>query len=532
MKNKKIILIILCITALFMAIGYAVFATNLRINGSVGISGKWLVHFTSIKTETVTGGASNNTAPTASGTVATMDANLDLPGDSITYTLTLANDGNVNAIIDNIDAKAEGSNAIVFSIDGIKKGDKLAIGDSKTITIKIEYDENFTSQPEETTKLLTVNINCVQDVGQTITGEDVVVEGPVLLSSQILRDNTAQPDTNIDFSQISSDTNGKGLYYTSTNTEDNKKTYYFRGNVTNNYVSFRKTMTCTYNGYKVTYLGSDGNYSVPNEEQCNETNVCYYNATYPLIISGVTTESECSERGGTYTEKKASWGLNIELWRIIRINEDGSVRLIKQDLIGYSAFNTSYNDNAYVGYMYGTPGSSTYAETHKNTNSSTIKTVLDTWHQNNLTGYSSLIADAGFCGDRSLATSTGIGTTETYYGANNRLYTNKTPQFKCPQENDLYTTKTSIKGNKALDYPIGLITADEVAYAGGVYDLENKDFYLKSSSDRTMTPFLFHSFAGMSVVYGGGSISQDPSYASYGVRPVINLKSNVNITNK
>ena len=78
--------------------------------------------------------------------------------------------------------------------------------------------------------------------------------------------------------------------------------------------------------------------------------------------------------------------------------------------------------------------------------------------------------DSGFYGDRSLSGGLGYGTNNSYYRAYNRLEDNKIPQFSCPQSNDLYTTSSSSKGNKALDYPIGLITADEVAYAGGVYD--------------------------------------------------------------
>ena len=473
MRNKKIISIALCITAVFMAVGYAIFATNLRINGSVGITGKWLVHFTSITTGEKTTGASNNTDPTASGTTATMDANLELPGDSITYTLTLANDGNVNAIIENVNAKAEGSNAIVFSIDGIKKGDKLAIGDSKTITIKIEYDENFTSQPEETSKILTVDIDCVQDVGQTIPSEDVIIEDTTLVS-KILKNNKAQPDTNIDFSQISSDTNGKGLYYTSTNTEDNKRTYYFRGAVDNNYVSF-----------------------------ANNT------------------------------------------WRIVRINEDSSVRLIKQDSIGNSKFNANVDDAAYVGYMYGTPSSTTYTSTHTNTNSSTIKTALDTWYQNNLTSYSSLIADSGFCGDRSVASSAntwysddtalGYGTNLTVYGPLSRLDPNYgsagiNPQFACPQSNDLYTTATSTKGNKALTYPIGLITADEAFYAGGVINQTSSNYYLVNGvSFWAMSPDFSASDARVWDVFDNGDVAYDDVDSGYGVRPAINLKSTAEI---
>ncbi len=294
----------------------------------------------------------------------------------------------------------------------------------------------------------------------------------VYLKDQILEDNVEQVDSSIDFSQISSATNGQGLYYTSTNTEDNKTTYYYRGAVENNYVSF----------------------------------------------------------AGFY-------------WRIIRINEDGSVRLIYQGTsanatgsaatIGDSEFNSTDNDNAYVGYMYGTVGSSTYEATHANINDSTIKGALDTWYEENLLdNYATYLADAGFCGDRSLSSGTGIGTTATDYGAYNRLVNEYQPQFACPQSNDLYTTSSSPKGNKALDYPIGLITADEVAYAGGVYSVPNSSYYLYTGANYwTMSPRRFlGSFAYEWRVSSGGSLAGVNVNYSYGSRPVINLKSGIEIT--
>ena len=468
MKVKKIITITMCTLICIMAIGYAAFATNLTINGTANITSTWKVLFTKIEEVSKTSGVTITKVPTAEGTNATFNVDLKSPGDKIIYKITVANQGTLDAIINDITASETGSDAIKFEITGIKKGDKLAKSTTTTFNVTISYDESITSQPVLTDNTLTISINYVQDLGQTITDETPVIHGPKLVT-KILSDNNAQADTNIDFSKASSDTNGKGLYYTSTNTEDNKTTYYFRGAVENNYVLF-----------------------------ANNT------------------------------------------WRIVRINEDESVRLIRQSSIANSVFNTNSNDAVYVGYMYGTSGSITYEETHKNTNSSTIKTMLDTWYQNNLISYSSIIADSGFCGDRSLSTGTGIGTTSTYYDARRRLYSNKTPQFKCPQTNDLYTTVTSMKGNKALTYPIGLITADEVAYAGSVSKTMSRTFYLINGENFwTMTPCYSASNAGVwsvsmfgvtgwsrvdGVTFDGGEVSE------FGMRPVINLKSTVEIT--
>ena len=190
-------------------------------------------------------------------------------------------------------------------------------------------------------------------------------------------------------------------------------------------------------------------------------------------------------------------------WRIIRINEDGSLRLIYQGesanttgtgtQIGTSAFNTNFNDNAYVGYMYGTAGSGTYEATHVNTNDSTIKEALDEWYRDNLLSYADKIdGNAGFCNDRTTYKGSGTGTRVTEYGARYRLYTNKTPTFECKdedgEESDFYTTSGSSQGNKALQYPIGLISADEVAFAGGVYGTNNTSYYLYTGQNyRTMS---------------------------------------------
>ena len=234
-------------------------------------------------------------------------------------------------------------------------------------------------------------------------------------------------------------------------------------------------------------------------------------------------------------------------WRIIRVNGNGSVRLIYDGTtahangesptdrqIGTSAFNTNIDDNAYVGYMYGTPGSTTYEATHANVNNSAVKTTLDNWYESNLSNYSDYIdTEAGFWGDRTPYSGSGTGTTQTYYTAYNRLHTNKTPSFKCTNNSDLYTTTESKDGNKALQYPIGLISADEVAYAGGVYDTGNRSYYLYiSGAYWTMSPYYADSdgWAYVFRVYSSGNLDWIFVHGRYGVRPVINLRGDLSVT--
>ena len=221
-------------------------------------------------------------------------------------------------------------------------------------------------------------------------------------------------------------------------------------------------------------------------------------------------------------------------WRIIRINEDGSLRLIYQGTSANttgtgtqtetSTFNSSYNNNAYVGYMY------TLGSLRGTTTDSGIKKKLDTWYQNNLSSYADKIdRNAGFCGDRTPYSGSGTGTSATDYAAYNRLYTNKQPTFEC-LDGDLYTTKGSEDGNKALQYPIGLITADEVAYAGGVYGRSNSSYYLYTNSTYwTMSPSYFP-YAYVFLVNSNGGLSWNSVDYANGVRPAINLRSDITIS--
>ena len=232
-------------------------------------------------------------------------------------------------------------------------------------------------------------------------------------------------------------------------------------------------------------------------------------------------------------------------WRIIRVNGNGSIRLIYDGTTAHangesstdrqidtSAFNTNSNDNAYVGYMYGTPGSSTHEATHANINNSAIKTILDSWYESNLSNHSDYIdTEAGFCGDRTPYSGSGTGTTRTYYAPYNRLFTNKTPSFECTNNSDLYTTTGSEDGNKALQYPIGLISTDEVAYAGGVYNTSNSSYYLCIRNVYwTMSPSSYNSGAGVFCVGSNGRLGWYGVRSAVGVRPVINLRGDLFVT--
>ena len=238
-------------------------------------------------------------------------------------------------------------------------------------------------------------------------------------------------------------------------------------------------------------------------------------------------------------------------WQIVRINGDGSIRLIYNGTTKYASgvqqsingatyqFNSLYNDNAYVGYMYGNTNGKTFDEVHNNTNSSPIKITIESWYKTNIIdkGFSGYVSDSnGFCGDRTLYKGDGVSLlSDNYFGTYGR-YQNNNAQFICPNiERDLYTTHDSAIGNKALTYPIGLITYDEILYAGMDNKHINKLSWAYSThSYWTMSPSLFDARGG----HAGDWVEKDSGFLNswdsvarrFSTRPVINLKSDTLIT--
>ena len=252
-------------------------------------------------------------------------------------------------------------------------------------------------------------------------------------------------------------------------------------------------------------------------------------------------------------------------WRIVRVSGDGSVKLIlhNDNTAGVanpcdaannstsaafaryngttytSAFNSSHNDNAYVGFKYGTAGASDYATTHANINNSTILNNLETWYNNNLKKYEKVIADTVWCNDKTNVTDTtydpwtmtpnglGYGTNKTYYGAAQRLIFRRGggmgPSLKCNGELSKINSK------------VGLITADELAFAGYAFHLNKTITYLEENATDdfwwSLSPSYFHgNYACVWRVRGSSGFGDDSVINTYGVRPSISLKPFTNVT--
>lgn len=285
--------------------------------------------------------------------------------------------------------------------------------------------------------------------------------------------------------------------------------------------------------------------------------------TPDFTLNGGTCEEYCDGTNGIYKAEDDLGNTyyfrgNVEnnyvkfanyYWRIIRINGDGTIRIVyagtvahengyddsdtKDMIIGESAFNLNYNDNAYVGYMYGTPGSSTYNDTHANINDSTIKKTIDTWYKNNLLSYQGKISDAIYCNDRSLTEGTGIKNAEGYYGFNSRLE-NMQPSYICTNKNDKFSVNNDI-GNGKLTYSIGLLTMDDIMFSGSDGADISSSYLYNNGLWWTMTPAAFlpqdilepHCVLYMSNL---SELREEHVGSEWGIRPVISLKSSAIIS--
>ena len=363
-------------------------------------------------------------------------------------------------------------------IDGnntIELGTELAIrpGEKHYYILKIWLQETGQVQNEDQGLTFSTQVEATTEkktINKTLVDTIKTEAVPDNIASEFVTSPTG-----IDFSTFSSDTNGKELYTVHGTENDPNPIMYYRGDVKNNNVKF--------------------------------ANFCW------KIVR--TTET-----GG------------VKLIYNGEPDENGQCTTVENTTIGTSSFNANSNDNAYVGYMYGTPGSSTYEDTHKNTNDSTVKSVIDTWYSENLASYTAKLEDTVWCNDRSFTDGTGIGNTETTYSPYSRLLAGDHPTLECSNENDRFTVSEE-NGNGALTYPIALLTTDEVVYAGTIYALgkSKEDYYLYNNSDWwLLSPYIhFEDDARIMDIYVRGVIGNIGVAWEQDVRPAISLKKGTKV---
>ena len=410
----------------------------------------------------------------------------------------------------------------------------IDVGVTQTYTVEFIYKNDESVDQSE-------------DMGKTLSGKLFITEGTIniyagyekgTLGYQIMGDNLTR-STRSNNNNGTNDcatpltTTTTGTLFTSTEsitgiTDSPKEIYYYAGNTTNNWVKFG-------------ILASDG--PIRGYDSANSTQFKEY-----------TTLDECNSASSYNTNCSYAWRKGDPMyWRIIRTNHDGSIRLLYAGAnpdttagnIGTIAFNKNDNSPKYVGYKY---GEDTSLDTiRNNTTDSTIKTYVDNWYKNNLTNYTKYLStSAVYCNDRSL------GTGQTYSASSDSEFNFATyyrmdfdtkgakanPSYNCTDIRDAFSVdNTSAK----LDYPISLMTADEIAFAGGVaYKKMNTPyawFDLNSVGSKvsyvwwSLSPYNLSQFWGpCTSVWSWSSSSDTYLFAyrvslTYTVRPVLSLKS-------
>lgn len=143
-KKTKNILIICLSLLLCLSVGYAAFQTNFSVKGSTAITGNWNIEVTNVSISETKGSGESAKTPTWTQTTANMEANLYEPGDSVKYTVTVQNKGNIDAKLENVITNSDtNSSAIAINTTGYNIGETLKQGQTKQITVEIAYNPDY-----------------------------------------------------------------------------------------------------------------------------------------------------------------------------------------------------------------------------------------------------------------------------------------------------------------------------------------------------------------------------------------------------
>ncbi len=369
----------------------------------------------------------------------------------------------------------------------------------------------------------------------------------------------------VSFNDISSDTNGKGIYEIASTKNDVYPIYYYRGAVDNNNVKFagfcwKAIRTTDTGGVKLIYNGSpDGSGNCTNTTGYTTTignssyhptgSLAYVGYMYGKVYSSTRRSNintpyvygnDVTYSNGAYTliDTKTTTGT----WS----NDYNTLN--NHHYTCFSTENTCANVY-YITYTYSSSGAyyilltngkkvddaldEMFNASDINTTNSTAKTKVDNWYSNNLSSYTNYIEDTIYCNDRRISDLGGWnpdgGSTRNYFYFSSyaRGWVDYTPTLTCSRKLDSFTVSSSL-GNGALTYPIGLITIDEAMYAGGKGSETNNTYYLYSGNIYWfMSPGIGYSDGGgvLFIANDGALGTHYTTGTTNALRPVISLKA-------
>ena len=379
-----------------------------------------------------------------------------------------------------------------------------------------------------------------------------------------------------------------GLYKTE---DDYGDSYFFRGDVTNNNVLlggyyWKIVRTNGDNSIRLIYNGTTPN-ATGNNTSINNTTYTY-SAKYPLDssaiaarrndptyvgymygknferkVSGEITHNNFVALTEYYFADNYEFDATNEAFKLTGNMKKGAFTAMKDEYETYpytckatisdAMCETILQINNYVNETTVKAQLHSYSSkdkdsTRTNEMSSNAKIQLESWYSKNIVGktdddgnlITDYIVDGTFCNDRQTTHSTYnsgyLLNQYTYYAPYLRLTaSNVSSSLKCSNDLRDKFSSTSSKGNANLTYPIALITADEIALAGGHVGSKNENFYLRTNGYYwTMSPSLFHLTYTFGVVWrvdpSGLLYQWNDVQNSFGLRPVINISPNVLIS--
>ena len=384
--------------------------------------------------------------------------------------------------------------------------------------------------------------------------------------------SSANKYTRIDFSKQSSADGTKGIY-TTTNTENNVPVYYYRGAVDNNHVLFanfcwRIVRTTETGGVKLIYDGK------PSNGQCNNTkeattigyiqfNTSYnspayvgymYNTVHTASSKDITTLSGNIVFGNDVTYDASTKKYTLKDTKTLTNPSNWNTEYSNYtDKYHYTCFSSGttcqsvyyihaiYSEDKQAYYFTLTNGKkpkdllNDMFEGNINVKESNAKVKIDAWYKTNMTSYTSKLEDTGFCNDRTYYNFNSSGWNKDYsnydkwlyFGSRQRLE-NRKLNLVCPRQLDKFSVSTN-NGNGALTYPVGMITAEEIAYAGGVIWQTNTSYYLYNGVNNwSFSPYGFYFWNAYGFyLNSSGRFSVSGVTDSLGGRPVVSLKQGI-----
>ena len=434
----------------------------------------------------------------------------------------------------------------------------------KKYTLYLWIDGNMTNPDTMMNKSFKVKLHA--------DGENAIIINNLsnVIKKEAVLDNKASTyvssSSGIDFSKISSDTNGKGIYIRSGTENDTYPIYYYRGAVDNNNVIFANfcwkiVRTTETGGVKLIYNG------VPSKGTCNNTgdsasigtsafNTIVRSPAYVGYMSGIAylySTNSMSDITDTYyygndvTYENGTYTLTDT----ITSNSWSSIYNTSEGIYNhhYTCLSTESTCSS-VYYVYYTNDSTAYYITLKNgkkvedalsemldynINNSTIKDTIDNWYSENMTNYTNKLEDTIWCNDRSIGTLNGWdpkggnSTIFLHFSARDRTYDTHIPILTCSRDIDKFTTSAS-NGNGVLTYPVGLITTDEMMLAGGRGGKSNNSYYLYTGNSYWIgSPAYIYYGSSVFALYFDGDFGDDSSSYLKGVRPCISLVSDTEV---